>query len=325
MECNLGVRFMQEKELVNYLTEGFEKNKINEKTFKIADSQCPIEFFNDFFGTNITCNQFNQVVNGEGDETRKIKTIFSSSLQSLIIFSGVSKNNPIYINETWYTDVFFEYRNKVIGAPSSMDVVLTNKNNDILFIESKLSEIISASTEKTGCYVVRKSYFSPKKQGFHNVLGLKDNDLRIVGVDQKDVDKDGKAKINPIEDQRFVYSEGIKQLLAHTIGIKHFLDKDYYVLSPILVSKPSKVSFATIYNELPNYDLDEAQEKLMQFKNHEEKVTNLLKEKNCLKKITFLHLSYQELYKNNVDYFDKHNPSGKIAKFYKLKHCNDIK
>lgn len=93
-------------------------------------------------------NKFYEACSGSGNEAKKICTIHSSSLCSLLFFFDISKDNPLKLllndDTVIFENVYFEYKNKVIKSPSNVDVVLIGKNQNsedvVLFLESKFSE-----------------------------------------------------------------------------------------------------------------------------------------------------------------------------------------
>ena len=87
--------------------------------------------------------QFKQAISGDGNELLKMDAVKSSSLCALLFFYNVGKDkeHQLIINGITYTKSFFEYKNKVYQKPSNMDVVLTNDDGDVLFIECKFLNI----------------------------------------------------------------------------------------------------------------------------------------------------------------------------------------
>lgn len=277
------------------------------------------------------------VINGQGQEKDKITSPYSSSLQSFLIFRKVSKENPIKINDIEYDKVDFEVKNPVINYPSSIDVKLSNDNKDVLFIESKLYEVIRDSN-KNGMPVIGPSYFSDDKNGYLKKLKLSKNDLQKIGIifpledhmygqkasdikkeiikpEQSKEKDDGYVSIQAIEKDKWVYSYGIKQILSHIIGILN------YKGSPLKQRR-----FAYLYNELPDYEEklqdyqgDSVDDKIKDYNEHVNEVFKLLKDKpgNEIKKSI---LTYQELYQKNPDYFknNKNHVEDIICIYYKL-------
>lgn len=290
------------------------------------------------FDINIDCEHFYKVINGQGTEEKKIGTVYSSSLQSLLIFSSVSKDNPIRINDVDYIKVYFEYNNRVINRPSSIDVVLQSKDNHLLFIESKLFEPIYGSYgnrcykkgEKKGQIieipkdVIGISYFIyNEKNGYRKKLGLTKDDLNRMGItypenydeENQDVIKEEQT-VKPINGRTNVYPEGIKQTLSHIIGLTN-LDNPAINCSKDLTNiKNKKIRFITIVNGLPSFS---KRESVDDFMDHLKVVNKVLKEKRSSGYIRNIEIydpiTYQYLFDQNKDYFANIT---KVIKFYHL-------
>ena len=265
---------------------------------KFRINGCKKNFFNEKFGTTISCSQYDSVISGEGSEDKKIDSFYSSSLQSLLFFCGVSETNPLTYENVKYTKVYFEWENPVIGYPSSIDVVLVGKKDGkadgktvVLFIESKLYETIRDSNTKSEkkSFVIGKSYFSNSEKGYGK-LGLEsDTDLEEIGIFQDRTT--GKGYVEPIksdagqEKNEFVYPGGIKQELSHIIGILNFMDdpagrKKYNTnaLASDPLEEDYEIRFLTLINAMPGYSETNAELKIKAFYNHYNKVIEKLKQ-----------------------------------------------
>ncbi len=181
----------------NYYYRGKGKDSIG---FKIDVSNDVSRFFINTFklpNEESFINSFYQSTGGDGGELTKNNALHSSSLCALLMFYNINKDNKFKIEIDGqiheYDDVYFEIKNKVIKNPSNMDVVLVNtKKEEILFIECKFSEYLSKSKHELGVgYLENKEY----KQIFDE-----------IGYDNITV-----------------FQYGIKQLVAHFIGINNFL------------------------------------------------------------------------------------------------------
>lgn len=297
-------------------------------------SGCKLSSLNTIFGTSIKCQQYDTVANGEGNEEEKIDTVYSSSLQSLLVFHNVNENNKIIIGDEKFDKVIFEYKNKVIGYPSSVDVVLMN-DHAIAFIESKYLEIVRDSNN-CGKKVVGISYFGQNENGY-NGIGLTKEELDEMKIEYnypkssdnisdeqpylkcvKGLSKYSQS-IGKIEDADYVYSEGIKQILSHVIGINSFKngesgysnrDKD-----PISEhNKFRKIFYVELYNGLPG--LNFASKRIEDFRRHANIVKGIIEKKNIVDE--FIVMSYQDLYSNN----DKFNFADKVKRYYQLEATN---
>lgn len=318
----------------NYLI-GNNEHLINYKgeKFNILGQECKKTFFEKTFNVKISCESYSSVINGEGSEKDKIDSLRSSSLQSLIIFSEVSKNKPIKIklgDETMtFVKAYFEYRNKVLSRPSSIDVILQSDKNDLLFIESKFFEPYY-ETSTTPKEVIGISYFYMDrihKSTYWDTLCLKDKkELDALGIEYPDdyginpKPLTKKYKIHSIDKTTgLVYSEGIKQCLAHIIGISNFRNPDGKCSDELKDFKARSFNFVTLVNNLPGFDesINGVNTRVENYKTHINKVIKLLQAKPEVTEFVnlFETISYQDLYENNLTYFE-----GKdiIIDFYKL-------
>ncbi|MCQ2424677.1 MAG: hypothetical protein MJ070_00890 [Lachnospiraceae bacterium] len=324
------------KEITEYLLKNasIKTNIISGDRLKDDSKLCMKYIIEDAFklGKNgIDCKYYDAVVQGEGKEKDKINSLYSSSLQSLLVFCGVSADNPITVDGIEYTKVMFEYKNKVIGYPSSVDVVLMSKDEKkVLFIESKLYEIVRDS-DKEGKCEVGPSYLSTDENGYKK-LGLCQDDLTEIGIDLKDTgifgtknpsdmkkhilgssnqptrDGNGWVRIKPIKGNEYVYSYGIKQYLSHIIGIMNYKTPDTNCSTGLKDRLFSKIGFLILYNDLPGYTKEDAKEKIKSFKKHCETVKGVLEKKAIHVDgipIDISMESYQKLAEEAKPYFDK--------------------
>ena len=187
--------------------------------------------------------KFKQAIEGDGQEHKRIRTLHSSALLSLLCFYGVSEDKPLMLEfdnrSVSFTSSEFEVRNKVAqdlsGKPhySNIDVLLCGKDKNgkkvKLFLESKFSEYLNwgkysgISDEVYGCTYRRLAKVF-KKMG----LTYKDDALcSAQGYTRH-------------------YAGGIKQMISHFIGLKNeikngkYPDADIY-LGTILYEFPEGV------------------------------------------------------------------------------------
>ena len=174
-------------------------------------------------------NKLIAACSGSGGEGAKITTLHSSSLCALLFFYNVCETNPLIIDKLSgykFVDSVFEFKNKVIGFPSNIDVVLlghkeSNENEKvILFLESKFSEYITGITKAGSKYEIGKSYFS--------------NEYSKPIYDDESLWKKLKITIeNKLSDPYLIsekdkYIEGIKQMISHYVGVRNFIEEKYY-------------------------------------------------------------------------------------------------
>ena len=169
--------------------------------------------------------KFGQSIGGSGQELKRIATIHSSALCSLLFFYNVSKDNPYTMEiegeEYIFTYSCFEYQNKVIENrnPSNMDVVLVgiHKNTGmqvVFFVESKFSEYF----ERTGKRLeIAVEYLSNKySEAIYRSNCMSDMGLHIV-------EQPGNKDFLLMSDE-ICYVEGIKQMISHYVGVRNFCD-----------------------------------------------------------------------------------------------------
>lgn len=159
--------------------------------------------------------QFMQAISGDGNELLKMDAVKSSSLCSLLFFYNLSsdENHKLTINDITYTKSYFEYKNKVYRNPSNMDVVLTNDSGDILFIECKFTEYFNADKAE-----ISSSYFNKNESKKVMEKLLEKNILKALGNNKYSASFNG----NPI------YATGLKQIVAHYVGVNNFRSKKFY-------------------------------------------------------------------------------------------------
>lgn len=285
---------MKNKVLMEYL--GLNSNDlINYTKFKVPKDECRIKQINDRFGAKVTCAQYCSVISGNGSEDEKIDTFYSSSLQSLLFFSGVSEKNPLVYRGVRYTKVIFEWMNPVLRSPSCVDVVLVGKNEAgktaILFIESKLFEIVRDS-DKEGKHVVGSTYFSDKR-GYQR-LQLNEEDFLKCGIDKDDKDGKKRSRIKPLGKGKYVYSYGIKQFFSHLIGILNYIEDPAASEKLNQGTEPfskdvsdCEIAFLTLINELPGFTAFDARQKIKDYKEHYKKAVEALKNKSEVARLKF--------------------------------------
>ena len=247
-----------EDEIMNFLSMPDKASKENRRLGIDKPAQKVIcnylkEMFLDNPKNTIFDDKFIQAISGSGDELFKMNAPWSSSLCALLFFYNVNKDNPLTINEVEYTESYFEVKNEVFDSPSNMDVVLKGKKGEqeyLLFVECKFTEYLTPGT----------TYISPKykKNDTYNALLNNDNKLKLVNH----------SKNNYIAywNGERLFADGIKQIIAHSIGLTNFVKKNikkdrYSDSRKSLFEKDYKVSFVEIIfnfgtifkNEYNNY------------------------------------------------------------------------
>lgn len=254
------------------------------------------------FDTDISQEHWDEAVNGNGHEIKRIMTMHSSALLSLLFFHAVSEENPLYIQidgESYsFTKAVFEVQNKCLegGNPSSIDVMLIDcQAKVVLLLESKLSEYLTCGKKKGINIKYKNQYADVMKFGEiskHVNILEEDNSLTIQRKDSSSH-----------------YCEGIKQMLCHFIGAMNFKE-----------SKDEKHKGLTDYKVLLGtvlLDLSSINEK--KFKTYENDYKELAGYLNGLdKNIIVLDevITYQKLYKEPKG--KEYQISERIVKYYGL-------
>lgn len=311
---------------------------------------------NSLYDCLINEEAFNETIGGSGDEKDKIDSLYSSSRQSLLVFNKLKDKEhkeeltfKLNHKNVVFNDVIFEYKNKVIGYPSNVDVVLISKDKEsVLFIESKFNEIIRYSVSKDKFIensiskksntqnVAGVSYFRDGTNSYEESLNLNKEELTDLGFDVKDDDfiQTGYRAIKPINGNESVYPYGIKQFLSHIIGIRNVFNPDDKCSKTLKdMNSIKNIYFMTLINSYYNYSVPEEKNPdtmIKDFVNHYLTIEEYLNKNksSCLKtrekeiKINLCGIhSYQWLYDNNKGYF---KDLGKVVDFYKLNREDKI-
>ncbi len=166
---------------------------------------------------------FDEACSGDGSEGARIATLHSSALCALLFFHSVG-THPLRIEldgkQCIFHKVNFEIKNKVFanGKPSNIDVVLTGETTEkdvkvILYLESKFAEYYLYAKTTTKPYSAK--YMDDPTINLGGLMGLYDGVSIVNNQSQEIVFR----STNPC------YLEGIKQMLAHYIGISNDVDK----------------------------------------------------------------------------------------------------
>ncbi len=295
------------------------KKGVTDPSYEIAFSdKTLIDFVGDKIALSFDINKnkdtfakkFQMACSGTGDELKKITTLHSSSLCALLFFFNVDNKKLVIqsLSEYEFTESYFEFKNKVIGYPSNIDVVLLGNNKEtgkkvILFLESKFSEYITG-TKKTK---VGKSYFKSDCYSFPIYEYIEKNNIFNF------------TKENGFNNSE-KYNEGIKQMISHYYGIRNFMKKTAdnedvyknireYGAEEIILGEILFDNFATssdLEKKLNNYKDDYSELAKIINEQYEKDET---KPKNIEFKVLEKSLSYSELEEYISDF-------PKIKKFY---------
>ena len=286
----------------------YDKTPISKERYGKSESDNSYSFdsskvtLSQLFDADISQEHLDEAVNGNGHEIKRIMTMHSSALLSLLFFHAVSESNRlcIQIGEKNYrfTKAVFEVQNKCLdgGNPSSIDVMLVdNQAKVVLLLESKLSEYLNCGKKKGIHIEYKNQYADVMKFGeisTHINMFIEDNSITIQGKD------------TPSH-----YCEGIKQMICHFIGAMNFKESkdekhkgltDYKVLLGTVLldlSSINKKKFDTYksdYNELAKY------------------LNSLHKDVTVLDEV----ITYQDLYKEAKG--NGYHISDKIVNYYGL-------
>lgn len=265
----------------------------------------------DVFGINdpLFDVKYNMAISGDGQEAKKIKTLHSSSLVSLLTFYSVSESNPMFFEingrEERFTYSAFEVKNEVehgSGNYSNMDVVLYG-DEMLLYLESKFSEYLthnSIEVKKTDYYDKIYARLSDALQKAHVCLKDDDKGKRILC-------KAGKQS---------VYCGGLKQMISHYLGVRTEIQKG------VLGNDGRKIALGEILFDFHPF-VPKAEDKLEAY----EEAYSALKEGliRCAREDgTGLIINdiktYQSVLANEKNYSYVKNLPESIIEFYGFKH-----
>lgn len=167
----------------------------------------------------------------------RITTLHSSALLAYLVFQGVNEEHPVKINGIEYNRVYFEQSNRVFGGSSKTDITLVSKDeNIVLYLESKFTEPYENKHDS--------KIFSVKYDQMLKHICSEG----INGIKYKEAN--GGLKITGC-----TYGEGIKQMLAHFIGVCKGGTKNNEV-NKIIKKEKTKVYLGCILykTERPEFD-----------------------------------------------------------------------
>lgn len=155
--------------------------------------------------------KFKQAVSGDGHEWKRITRLHSSSLLPFLLFSQVSSKKPIKVRincgqEETFSEARFEVRNWLElrdRHPSNVDVVLEN-DTTILFLESKFTEYLARERKVE----ISKSRYGERLEKLRKAL----DKVKVELANGFLRSSEGR------------YLTGIKQLVAHYMGLEYALD-----------------------------------------------------------------------------------------------------
>ncbi len=203
-------------------TEWHGKPSDNSFSFVVGEND-KCKALSEIFGIKnkeLFCKKYKQVINGDGNEEKRINVLHSSSLAALLFFYGIDKNHPLklVIEGIDYTfdRSFFEVKTVVNGThQSNMDVVLEGKNvlgeSVALFLECKFSEYLNSGKYADISAEVYKQTYTD--------LGLfKPSTIESILAREKN----GELELST--SKPYHYCAGIKQMISHYMGVRNYAE-----------------------------------------------------------------------------------------------------
>lgn len=178
------------------------------KNAPMVDDSHFCDFHNNIFEGKMSEEFVKMFMEGDGNElVSKACAVHSSSILGYNFFHWISESKPLTIEfidkAVSYTNVRFEVKMRVLkrsSRPANMDIVLTNKNGDILFIESKFLEYLNS-----GKFSISETY---QKADSYYCYG---NDWSsFISI------------LKTVYNDKNQYYDGIKQEITHTIALNNW-------------------------------------------------------------------------------------------------------
>ena len=179
--------------------------------------------------------KFERAISGSGQEYRRIRTLHSSSLISLLCFYSISEENPLTLrienHDVKFTDSIFEEKNTIAEDnngekhESNMDVVLFGEDVNtgkrvVFYLESKFSEYLSwGKYRKISSRVYEKIYDDLYNGKYLERMGLKFEDTPGIP---------GYFDLMAIKGRTHHYAGGFKQMISHFLGVKNIAESGKY-------------------------------------------------------------------------------------------------
>ena len=219
--------------LKSYLTENLNSSKT-----EMIDENHFFDFRQNIFGGTMDENFIKMFLNGDGNElVSKACAVHSSSMLGYNFFHWISKNNPLTLKfedkTIEYTKVLFEVKIPVLkrSRSANMDIVLTNDNNDILFIESKFLEYLNLGKfDISDTYKREGAYYCNGKNWCTFISSLKTSEKKQ-------------------------YWGGIKQEICHLIGLTNWINEKT-TIEDVKFDKGKDIRFINLVFE-PNEQYEE--------------------------------------------------------------------
>ena len=250
--------------------------------------------------------KFDQAISGDGNEAKKMTSVRSSSLCALLFFYNV-ENKPVTFDidgqKIKFDKSYFEVKNKVFNKPSNMDVVLVSERNEhILFLESKFAEYLDNSAIE-----ISNTYLDNKLS----------KEIYKEAIDNKLIDKiNGKYKTT----KDYQYVGGLKQIISHYVGLQNYKNREdsymrsYYSDDDSRLKVYDKAKWNIYFTEIV-FKLKDFETQYERYHLGSMKLFEILRKED--KDIKYLDpIDYNSLFsnKNNIECI-----SDKIKAYYKIK------
>ena len=244
--------------------------------------------------------KYNQAINGDGNEKKRINVLHSSSLAALLFFYGIDENHPLKLeiegDDYTFDRSFFEVKTVVKGThQSNMDVVLEGKNvqgeSVALFLECKFSEYLN-SGKYAG--ISAEVY----KQAYTDLGLFKPSTLEPIMA------KENNGKLELMTSKPYHYCAGIKQMISHYMGVRNYAERGDDALvekSQFEGKHPDVILLGEIL-----FKFDEKVDPKGKYGIYAEdyrKLAKTINEKNTVKKLRMLNeiLCYQDIENSALD------------------------
>lgn len=244
--------------------------------------------------------KYNQAINGDGNEKKRINVLHSSSLAALLFFYGIDKNHPLKLeiegDDYTFDRSFFEVKTVVNGThQSNMDVVLEGKNvqgeSVALFLECKFSEYLN-SGKYAG--ISAEVY----KQAYTDLGLFKSSTLEPIMA------KENNGELELSTSKPYHYCAGIKQMISHYMGVRNYAERGDNALdenSQFKGKQPDVILLGEIL-----FKFDEKVDPKGKYRIYAEdyrKLAKAINEKNTVKKLRMLNdvLCYQDIENRTLD------------------------
>lgn len=244
--------------------------------------------------------KYNQAINGDGNEKKRINVLHSSSLAALLFFYGIDENHPLKLEiegiDYTFDRSFFEVKTVVKGThQSNMDVVLEGKNvqgeSVALFLECKFSEYLN-SGKYAG--ISAEVY----KQAYTDLGLFKPSTLEPIMAREEN------GELELMTSKPYHYCAGIKQMISHYMGVRNYAERGDNALDENSQFKGKHPDVILLGEILFKFDEKvDPKGKYGIYAEDYRKLAKTINEKNTVKKLRMLNeiLCYQDIENSALD------------------------